>query len=188
MLFNTQDLTALSSSSSANSAKFGLQIGAVPGSTYVTDDTLIEGLEKLKMGEMCEWVTEGRWSQHQLIAALLHITGPAQVSIATWAIAQKPLEVLHQLKTEGLITNLYGLFESKIEAYHGKSLAYARGFFNDIRLAKCHAKVTVIENDTWQIAVISSANWTINRRTESGVIICKAESATFHRNWIHHEP
>jgi len=185
MLFST---ATLATPALGSSAKYGTLQTKAPGSTYKTSEELMPWVSNISMGSMVEWVSEGRWSQHQLIETLLHHTGPAHLSIATWAIAQKPLEVLNHLKTEGLILSLYGLFESKIEAYHGKSLAYARGFFDEIRLAKCHAKVTVIINDTWQVAVISSANWTVNRRTESGVIICQPQSATFHHNWIHNEP
>ena len=143
-----------------------------------------ETLPALAMGDVCEWVSMGRWSSHQLIKQLLTLTGPADVILATWAITQKPLETLERLKIDGQIKSLRGLFESKIAAYHAKSYAYAQGFFDETWLAKCHAKVTVITNETWQIAAVSSANCTINRRAECGVILCNPESAAFHEKWI----
>ena len=58
---------------------------------------------------------------------------------------------------------------------------------NDIKAAKCHAKVTVIQNETWGISIVSSANYTRNPRIEAGVICNSKEIAEFHKNWIVNE-
>ena len=53
-----------------------------------------------------------------------------------------------------------------------------------LALVKTHAKVTVVLNETWKLAVIGSANYTENERYESGVITLNNDVVDMQLNWI----
>lgn len=120
---------------------------------------------------------------HQLIKHICEIIGPSEVTLCTWAMTEKPLEVIQMLKQKGLITKLTGLFEDKITT-KGKGYAFAQQFFDETFLTRIHAKVTVFQNEHYSVTVFSSANLTKNRRVESGTIICDKKTAQWAKNYI----
>lgn len=148
---------------------------------------LSKELPSIEMGSVIEYVSDGRWSIHQIVRHLIGITGPVDVHLATWTITEEPLRMLFKLKNEGKIKELSCLFDNRIKERTPKSFQFASQFVDSMGLAKSHAKVTVLENDEWGITINSSMNWSKNPRTESGVIICTKESADFHKKWINHK-
>jgi hypothetical protein len=64
------------------------------------------------------------------------------------------------------------------------ALTIIRNVANRCELVKTHAKVTVIENEEHMIAIVGSANYTTNKRYESGVIVTEKAIASFHKSWI----
>lgn len=132
-----------------------------------------------------EFVTHGAWSAHHLLEKVLLTTGPANVIITTWAITERPLRTIHRLKSQGLILKLGGLFDRKLSHHNPKAYGFAQELFDAVVLSTCHAKVTLIENNEWAIAINSSANYTVNRRTEVGTIQCSKASVEFHKKWIY---
>lgn len=138
----------------------------------------------LAPGATIEFVTHGAWSAHHLLEKVLGVTGPANVIITTWAITERPLRTIHRLKAQGLIQKLGGLFDRKLSHHNPKAYGFACEVFDAVVLSTCHAKVTLIENKDWAITINSSANYTVNRRTEVGTIHCCTESVQFHKKWI----
>lgn len=175
MLFSTSDLDH----QTHHDLKSALQSDKTVKRFLSVQEDLATIIPTLEMGDVLEWMTDGRWSSHNLTAHLLKLAGPSDLLIATWAITQEPLEMLERLKTDGSVKRLEGLFESKIQHHNPKAWHYAKGVFDDIWTAKCHAKVTVITNENWNIAVVSSANWTRNRRIEAGVICAEKAVRNF---------
>jgi hypothetical protein len=148
---------------------------------------LSKELPVIEMGSVIEFVSDGRWSIHQIVKHLITITGAVNVHLATWTITEEPLRMLFKLKNEGKIKELNCLFDHRIKERTPKSFQFASQFVDRIGLAKSHAKVTVLENEDWAISINSSMNWSKNPRTESGVIICTKQSADFHKNWINNK-
>lgn len=148
---------------------------------------LAKELPKIEMGSVIEFVSDGRWSIHQIVKHLIEITGAVDVHLATWTITEEPLRMLFKLKNEGKIKELNCLFDHRIKERTPKSFQFASQFVDKMGLAKSHAKVTVLENEEWAITINSSMNWSKNPRTESGVIICTKESVDFHKKWINHK-
>jgi hypothetical protein len=148
---------------------------------------LSKELPSIEMGCIIEFVSDGRWSIHQIVRHLIEITGAVDVHLATWTITEEPLRMLFKLKNEGKIKELNCLFDHRIKERTPKSFQFASQFVDKIGLAKSHAKVTVLENEEWAISINSSMNWSKNPRTESGVIICTKQSADFHKNWINNK-
>ena len=65
-----------------------------------------------------------------------------------------------------------------------RAFQFAQGITTSVKLAKCHAKVTVLENEHWSVTIVSSANMTNNPRIEAGVICTDLAAAEFHKKWI----
>jgi len=138
-------------------------------------------------GQTTHYASLGDWSTHDLLFYLLRITGAARVYFTTWAISEFAIRQLYLFIESGLILELRGIFDYRNGIHKTAELEFLRNITTEIKAAKCHAKVTVIENDTWGIAIVGSANYTRNPRIEAGVICADKQIAAFHRTWILNE-
>ena len=135
-------------------------------------------------GQSLHYASLGDWSTHDLLFFLLEQTGPARVYFTTWAISEYAIRQLYQFIEHGLILELKGIFDYRNGVRKPAELQFLQKITTDIKAAKCHAKVTVIENDSWGISVVGSANYTRKPRIEAGVLCCDKTVAAFHRDWI----
>jgi len=142
---------------------------------------------QLEPDQVVHYATGGRWSAHELLQFIVERTGPARVSISTWTITEAPVRALLALRQAGLITELTLLFDHRIRTRCPKAVQLVAALGAHVHLAKCHAKVTVVENDEWAVTVLSSQNYTRNPRIEAGVIFTDRASAAFHRAWLHEQ-
>ncbi|MEI7982350.1 MAG: hypothetical protein WCI71_11905 [Bacteroidota bacterium] len=138
-------------------------------------------------GQSVHYASIGDWSTHDLLFFILEQTGPARVYFTTWAISEYAIRQLYQFIEYGLILELKGIFDYRNGIRKPAELQFLQKITTDIKAAKCHAKVTVIENDHWGISVVGSANYTRNPRIEAGVLCCDKTVAAFHRDWILNE-
>jgi len=139
---------------------------------------------KVVYGRSVHYASLGDWSTYDLLFFLLEQTGPARVYFTTWAISEYAIRQLYGFIEHGLILELKGIFDYRNGIRKPAELQFLQKITTDIKAAKCHAKVTVIENDHWGISVVGSANYTRNPRIEAGVLCCDKTVAAFHRDWI----
>ena len=164
--------------------------GSIPfaGSNLLTigkaNEKLHQVFGKVIDGQSVHYASLGDWSTHDLLFFLLEQTGPARVYFTTWAISEYAIRQLYQFIEHGLILELKGIFDYRNGIRKPAELQFLQKITTDIKAAKCHAKVTVIENDNWGISVVGSANYTRNPRIEAGVLCCNKTVAAFHRDWI----
>jgi hypothetical protein len=130
------------------------------------------------------WVSDGRWSMHQLLMSLLDISGPADVHISSYALSETPARYLVQLKNTGIIRTLNCVLDNRVDTRTASTLQIIKTISDDFALVDTHAKVTVITNEEWNIAVVGSANYTENKRYEAGSITSTKEAADFQLTWI----
>jgi hypothetical protein len=135
-------------------------------------------------GESLHYASMGDWSTHDLLFHFLSQSGPAEVYFTTWAISEFAIRQLYAFVGSGLITRLSGIFDYRNGIHKPAELQFLKQITTDIKAAKCHAKVTVIQNETMGISIVSSANYTRNPRIEAGVICNSREIAEFHKSWI----
>lgn len=143
-----------------------------------------EVIGNVKMGETVHYASLGEWSMNDLLFHLLSQTGPAKVYISTWSVSEDAVRQILSKIREGSITELKAVFDWRVKMRRPEAYELARFNIADIRLTTCHAKVTVIENNSWSIAIIGSANYTNNPRIEAGVISCDKKAAGFHKTWM----
>ena len=131
----------------------------------------------ISQGETIHYATSGAWNAHELLEHLLKITGPAKVYLTTWAMSENPVRSILNLIDQGLITELNCVFDLKVQDRAPKVFQLIQGISS-------HAKVFVIQNDSWAISNSGSANWTRNPRMEAGVLSADPIVAEFHKKWI----
>jgi len=138
----------------------------------------------VSMGETIHYASIGEWSMHDLLFHLLEQTGPADVFISTWSVSENAVRQIIAKILDGSIRKLAAIFDWRVKMRRPEAFEMAKFNISDIRLTTCHAKVTVIENEKWSIAVVGSANYTNNPRIEAGVISCDKVASDFHKNWM----
>ena len=137
--------------------------GSVPfaGSNLLTigkaNEKLHQVFGQVIDGQSLHYASLGDWSTHDLLFFLLEQTGPARVYFTTWAISEYAIRQLYQFIEHGLILELKGIFDYRNGIRKPAELQFLQKITTDIKAAKCHAKVTVIENDNWGISVVGSA-------------------------------
>ncbi len=141
----------------------------------------------LQPDQAVHYATGGRWSAHELLQFVLERTGPARVSISTWTITEQPVRTLLELRESGHIEQLQILFDHRIKTRCPRAFQLVSALGASVHLAKCHAKVTVVQNQHWSVTILSSQNYTRNPRIEAGVIFTDRGAADFHRGWIERE-
>lgn len=164
--------------------KYDFQKKVIDNFSYLLPEELNELPAMIVQNANIEFLTNGAWSSHQLLEKILRTVGASNVIMTTWAITEKPIRTLYKLKNEGLIIKLGGLFDKKVRSHNPKAYGFAKEVFDRIEESSCHAKVTIIENKNWNIAIVSTANYTVNKRIEVGTIRCNKESVDFHKKWI----
>jgi hypothetical protein len=141
----------------------------------------------IDQNQVIPYVSLGDWSTHDLLFFLLEQTGPARVWFTTWAISEYAIRQLYQFVEHGMILQLKGIFDYRNGVRKPAELQFLQQITTEIKPAKCHAKVTVIENDNWGISIVGSANFTRNPRIEAGVLFTCRNVAEFEKNWIERE-
>jgi len=145
---------------------------------------ITEVIRPIPLGSTEHYVSNGDWSSHDLLFYFLKMTGPATVYFTTWAISEFAIRQLYTFVNNGMITKLYGIFDYRNVTHKTAELEFLRNITPEIKAAKIHAKVTVIQNENWGITIVTSANYTRNPRIEAGTITNSQQVANFHKAWI----
>lgn len=146
--------------------------------------TLQEVMPELKANFITLYASAGLWSMHDLLFWILDKTGPAKVISATWSMTEDPATQIARRLHEGIIQELHFLFDVRVRIRNPKVLSFVKHQAATCRLSACHAKAFVVENDSWNVTVVSSANFTTNPRIEAGVLLTHPKAAEFTKDWI----
>ncbi len=128
--------------------------------------------------------TKGKWSNHEVLKAIVQIAGPGRLTLSTWTITEDPIRTIVQMKSEGLITELNCILDYRINDRRPESFHLLKSNSNRITLAKCHAKALVFQGEHRVFSMIGSANFTRNPRIEVGLISNDSSLAEFHLKWM----
>lgn len=126
----------------------------------------------LEMGQARCVLTKGQFSLLDLLRAVLDITGPADVRLSTWSSGIRDAETAAWLLESGAMRSLSMLtdrsFPGRQPAYAGRLVA----LFGESAIAATdiHAKIALVRNEAWSIAIRSSMNLNRNPRFEQADI------------------
>jgi len=150
--------------------------------------TLSEKVSTLKPNSILMLASKGEWSLHNLLPLLLNITGPANISIASFSLSEESVRGFLLLKDERKILNLRCLFDYTMRSHKVDLMLFLDEIADELRTTPNHAKIMLIENDDWSIAVMGSANLTPNPRLELTAVFAnrpefKQVKETFETAW-----
>lgn len=140
--------------------------------------------KNLKEKQSIYFMTDGAWSNIDIIECLLSITSPANVSFCTWSISTDAIRKFTEWQASGVIKSLNVIMDQGIRNRKPEIHQQATVAFKNLRLIKCHAKVCVITNERYSFVLMGSANLTNNPRKEAGLIVRCQEIATANLHWM----
>lgn len=145
--------------------------------------TLIE-----KLDDTCWtlWASFGQWSMHDLLLHLLNLSGKATLHISTYACSETAARTMAALKADGMIAALHLIIDDRVDVRSPNASQLLTGIADTLVYTSCHAKLTVIEGVHRSFVVCGSANYTENKRFESGFIASTQDAIDFYKNAIIH--
>lgn len=102
-----------------------------------------------------------------LMGMLEHTKQPCSIVVCSFAIAEGWIKRLHKLKLSGKIERINVLLDYAVMIRHREKILMMENVVDKIYLDNTHAKMILVENETFQAAAILSANATMNYRVES---------------------
>lgn len=132
----------------------------------------LEEIGQLEQNTIIAFATKNFWSQYQLLEYILLQTGKANVYMATWSFGTGGVKALQKLAKEDLLDSLFIVYDfttadKQADLYDQLKAICKNG---KLKITNCHAKIVVIQNETWNLVVTGSANMTNNSRFEHGQI------------------
>jgi hypothetical protein len=143
---------------------------------YFAGRDLREDIGEIVQDQVKPFFSEGHWSMHELLLFLLGITGPARVWLSTFSISEDAIRAFSTAMDKGMITQIHCLFDYTIQKNKLGILFFAYNTVSDITITANHSKLILIQNDSWKVSVVGSANMTPNPRKEAGVIFTTGET------------
>lgn len=110
------------------------------------------------------------FSMHQLLEFLLSISGPAKVRVSSFSLSEVALRSFVRSLDNGMIIQLQCLLDLSVRRHRLGLLYFASNVVSGIALAKNHAKIILIENDSFHWVVVGSANLNENDKIEAGIV------------------
>jgi hypothetical protein len=141
-------------------------------------DSIEKDFEQLQSGACIHYINSGQWSLHELLSWILKFTGPADVMVTSFSLSETAIRSFINLIDTGYIRSLKCLFDVSTKKNKFDLLMFAQNVSGKIYLNNNHAKFILVENDDHSVVVNSSANLTVNRRFEAGMIAADQELVT----------
>ncbi|WP_151530541.1 MULTISPECIES: hypothetical protein [Corynebacterium] len=113
-------------------------------------------------------LTYGQFSLIDLVQATLDITGPADVTIATWSAGFYDLEAARNFRDDGRIRSIRFVMDSGRNKKGQAGVHEIDELFGpeSIITIRTHAKFVLIRNEEWDVCITSSMNLNKNIRCE----------------------
>ena len=137
-------------------------------------------------GEDTYILSRGQFSLIELIETVLERTGPADVYISTWTAAHAEIDDAFEFLRNGMLLSCHWLFDISFKSRNPAFWTRVIDLFGADMVRQCwnHAKMTMIENDTHKVTILTSANLNKNPRLEYYLIRENAAFFDFNRQWF----
>lgn len=132
--------------------------------TATARDTLAEFARDTEV----DVITFGQFSIIDAIEAVLEMTGPARVTLATWTAAAFDLSQIQAQILRASILDFRLIIDRSFVTRHPKFVDIIHEKFGQgsVRTTTTHAKFVVIQNDSWNVLIRTSMNLNYNPRLE----------------------
>jgi hypothetical protein len=115
------------------------------------------------------FMTRGAWSMYDLLLYIVTSYHPVNIYITTYSMTELSARIIAQLCDSGLIASLTIVMDQKSQMRYPNVDQILRNIAT-VAYTPLHAKVLCVEHGYNCFTVVGSANWTRNRRIETGVI------------------
>lgn len=140
-------------------------------------------LGTIRQGSDKHFYSNGAFNLVQLMLYVLRQTGPADVFLSTYSIAEDSVSTLRRYVDEGRILSIRFLIDNRVRSISPKPFAHLIASFPDAyRCTSLHAKVALISNGDWHVSIVGSQNATHNPKLERGIIHTSPEIWRFDNN------
>jgi len=147
-----------------------------------------DGLGQILQGQEKHFYSKGAFNLVQLVLYLLKQTGPAHVFLSSYSIASDSLAAMKRREEAGEILSIRFLIDNRVRTISPKPFDYlGTAFEGKYRCCALHAKVALIWNDAWHVAVVTSMNATHNPKLERGIIYTSQDIFDFDLQTLTHE-
>lgn len=147
-------------------------------------NTLTDICKAAKEHKQVFFYTNGEWNMHDLLLALTEVSGPARLYISTYAISEGAARMLSKLKEENIIKELHCIIDNRTDTRSSKSLQLLKNTCDSCVLVAVHSKLTVLVGEEMNLMVLGSANYTENKRLETGIVTSSSNGINFFCNVI----
>jgi hypothetical protein len=145
-------------------------------------------LGKLIQGKDKHFYSNGGFNLIQLMLYVLKQTGPADIFLSTYSIAEDSVTTLRRYVDQGKIRSIRFLIDNRVRSISPKPFAHLIASFPDeYRCTALHAKVACISNDEWHVSIVGSQNATHNPKLERGIIHTSREIWDFDNKILNDE-
>lgn len=128
--------------------------------------------------------SNGAWSSVDLLASLiLKLPDVSDVYISTFSISEESANKIFYLSKNSNI-NFHLLVDWKMKLKNKNTVLFLQHFCASFGFSDCHSKLTCLVSEKRTHTVLSSANYTKNKRFESGVIVSDAQVSEMYVNQI----
>ncbi len=128
------------------------------------------------------FITKG-YNLHDLFVEVMKQCGPAMVKIVSYSMTDFPMRIISTFLEKKIITDLQLVLDFTVKRTPALS-QFVSTFAVNLRYTEVHSKIILIQNDTWDIVIISSANFTRNNRFENGVIFTGKQFTDAYSTWF----
>jgi hypothetical protein len=184
MLLNIEDILKTQNESDNDRVSKSWKVLQVEEKLNKPSDGILSIIEVVKNGHCSHFFTDGAWSLYELLIALIEVSGPAVMYASTYAMSETSTRCIQKLKQSGMIKQLHCLIDDRAETRSAASLQLLTAIADTCTLARTHAKVTVLEGAKTSVLILTSANYTENKRLECGIVLTDPTACSFHKDWI----
>lgn len=137
----------------------------------------------LDPGVIEPFMNKGDWAVHDVLPSLLEAIGPADVRVMSYNISEESLRAFSEV--EG-IRSMKMLLDEGIQRHKIDLLLFASSIASDIRIEHNHAKVLLVENESYAFGIVGSANLNRASRYESGFYFTNGRHYAYFRDSFDH--
>ncbi len=137
----------------------------------------LAAFDKKESGKLIEQLANGsalhmigiNYNMHEALVSLLRLTGPATVDILTYSMTDYPMRIISTLAENKTITGLRLILDFTVSRTPALD-QFVKSFCPGIKYTSSHAKILLVKNESWNIVLLGSANFTRNNRFENYIV------------------